>query len=179
MFDGVADVKELAVLHQEEVVLVCQILENFAWFVGPVIDLTKRKIQIQLTIVLKVLSPGLESVLNLAMIFKMDGTLNTYDVVVDFEAADFASNFLHQVFDLRKGGQVSSHAQVRLLLQHDSKEVGDRRTGSSARQPLLECEASWTNDLCKNKMIFCFQGLDYKKELSEQQPHYNVCCHVG
>ena len=30
MFDGVADVKELAVLHQEEVVLVCQILENFS-----------------------------------------------------------------------------------------------------------------------------------------------------
>ena len=87
------------------------------------------------------------------MIFKMDGTLNTYDVVVDFEAADFASNFLHQVFDLCQGGQVSSHAQVRLLLQHDSKELGDRRTGSSARQPLLECEAGWTNDLCKNKMI--------------------------
>ena len=60
------------------------------------------------------------------MIFKMDGTLNTYDVVVDFQAADFASNFLHQVFDLCQGGQVSSHAQVRLLLQHDSKDLSPK-----------------------------------------------------
>lgn len=109
--------------------------------------------------------PDQELILSLTMIFEIDERLITYNIVVNFEATDFASNFLHQVLDLRQRGQVSSDTQVRLLLQHDSKELRDRGMGSGAGKPLFKSEAGRTSDFYKNKSIVFFRQVGHLKDL--------------
>ena len=45
------------------------------------------------------------------------------------EAANLVPDFLNQVENLRHGGQVGGHAQVRLLLQHRPESLEAKESG--------------------------------------------------